>query len=57
MKIWGCACLGPPGDCPCLRRSRGQLPLTDLQVKKWYEEQLKNFYEFYKEQKEQDDHT
>lgn len=19
-----CACMGPPGDCPCLRRSRGQ---------------------------------
>jgi hypothetical protein len=19
-----CACMGPPGDCPCLRKARGQ---------------------------------
>lgn len=25
-----CACLGPPGNCPCLRVSRGQpVPITE----------------------------
>ncbi len=28
-----CACLGPPGDCPCLRRARGlPVPITETYI-------------------------
>lgn len=28
-----CACMGPPGDCPCLRQARGQkVPVTETHI-------------------------
>ena len=26
-----CACMGPPGNCPCIRRGRGEvIPVTEI---------------------------
>lgn len=30
-----CACMGPPGDCPCIRQARGlPVPITETFVSK-----------------------
>lgn len=28
-----CACIGPPGDCPCIRKSRGlKVPISETYI-------------------------
>lgn len=28
-----CACMGPPGNCPCIRQARGEkLPITEIYI-------------------------
>jgi len=30
---WPCACIGPAGDCPCLRRDRGEhVSITEITI-------------------------